>query len=60
MKKVVIITAGHENSNESDKVEILLEPIDADTAEEIRAKLEREIGVQVVEGEKEADKEAGA
>jgi uncharacterized membrane protein YdbT with pleckstrin-like domain len=58
LSKVIIMTAGHEESSEHEKTEILLEPIDRETAEEIRAKLEREIGVQVVESEKEADREA--
>jgi uncharacterized membrane protein YdbT with pleckstrin-like domain len=58
LSKVIIMTAGHEESDEHEKTEIILEPVDRDTAEEIRSKLEREIGVQVVEDEKEADKEA--
>lgn len=59
LSKVVILSAGHEESSEHENTEIVLEPIDVEIAEEIRTKLEREIGVQVVKNEKEADKEIG-
>ena len=58
LSKVTITTAGHEEPNEHGKSEIILEPLDVDIAEEIRVKLEREIGVQVVESEDKADVEA--
>ncbi len=58
LSKIIFITAGHEEAGEHEQTEIVLAPIDKDRAEEIREKLEREIGVQVVEDEKKADEEA--
>jgi len=58
LSKLTIITAGHEEADEHESVEIILEPINEDVAVEIRSKLQREIGVQVIESEKKADEEA--
>ena len=55
VSRVVIITAGHENSGMNDNLETVLEPIDTTLAEEIRGALQSRIGVQVVESEKEAE-----
>ncbi|MGC9605758.1 MAG: PH domain-containing protein [Minisyncoccia bacterium] len=55
--RVVIDSAGHEEKTEDNETDIVLEPIDKETADEIRLMLQRKIGVQVVEGEKEADTE---
>ena len=58
LSRLVIITAGHEEGGEKGDAEVWLEPINTNIAEEIQEQLEREIGVQVVEGEKEADQQA--
>jgi uncharacterized membrane protein YdbT with pleckstrin-like domain len=56
--RVVIDSAGHEEKDEHNETDIILDPIDKETADEIRLMLQRKIGVQVVEGEREADSEA--
>lgn len=60
--RVVINSAGHEEAathfTPAEETDIVLDPIDKDVAEEIRLMLQRKIGVQVVEGEREADREA--
>jgi len=63
--RLVIHSAGHEEAADatagsSDEDEIVLDPIAADLADDIRLELQRKIGVQVVEGEHEADTEATA
>jgi len=59
--RIVIESAGEETPGEPiDESEIILDPVDKDTAEEIRAMLGRKIGVQVVKGEAEADREAAS
>ena len=58
--RVIIDSAGHEEQDEHNETDIILDPVDKELAEEIRLMLQRKIGVQVVEGEKEADKEASA
>ena len=60
LAKVVMTTAGHEESGEKGMSEIVLEPLDKDVAQEIRTLLERKIGVQVVVDESVADKQAQA
>ncbi|MFA6295465.1 MAG: PH domain-containing protein [Candidatus Paceibacterota bacterium] len=57
VSKVIIDSAGHEETGEFNETDILLEPIDREVAEEIRIILQRKIGVQVIEHEKEADKD---
>lgn len=57
--RVVIDSAGHEEKSEQNETDIILEPIDREAAEDIRLMLQRKIGVQVVEQQKEADTEAG-
>lgn len=57
VSRVVVITAGHEDSNMHDDTEMILEPIDKALAEEIRRALQARIGVQVVESEKQAESE---
>jgi uncharacterized membrane protein YdbT with pleckstrin-like domain len=59
MSILVIMTAGTIETHGRETSKILLEPIDKDAAEEILSKLQREIGVQVVETEGEADREYG-
>ena len=59
LSKLNIQTAGHVEKGEEGSAEIVLEPIERDMAEDIRIKLQREVGVQVVESEEKADKEAG-
>ena len=58
--RVVIDSAGHEEAGEHSETDIILEPLDMAMADEVRLLLQRKIGVQVVEGEKEADAEAQA
>ncbi len=57
LSKLSIITAGHEESTEHEKVEVVIEPIQKEVAEDIRQMLERKIGVQVVKSVVEADTE---
>lgn len=58
VSKLVMITAGHEDKGEeSDGTDTVLDPIDRSIGEEMRTFLERRIGVQIVEGEAQADKE---
>ncbi len=55
VSRIIIESAGHEDSKEQSETQILLEPIDKEMAEEIRQLLQRRIGVQVIEHEREAD-----
>ena len=57
LSKLTIITAGHEESTEHEKVEVIIEPIQKEVAEDIRQMLERKIGVQVTRSVEEADTE---
>jgi len=57
LSKLVMITAGHDDPGTNEEADTVLDPIDKDTAEEIRVFLERKIGVQVTEGTIQADKE---
>jgi len=58
--RVIIDSAGHEEVSEKNETDIILDPIDMEAAEEIRVMMQRRIGVQVVEGDKAADREFGA
>ena len=58
--RMVINSAGQEEPDEKDETDIVLDPIDKMVAEEVRLMLQRKIGVQVVESEDEADREAAA
>jgi uncharacterized membrane protein YdbT with pleckstrin-like domain len=60
VSKLVMITAGHDDPGTNEEADTVLDPIDKDTAEEIRVFLERKIGVQVTEGTVQADKEEEA
>ena len=60
LSKLTIITAGHEESAEHEKVEAILDPVEKGIAEEIRVMLERKIGVQVTKTVEEADEESSA
>jgi uncharacterized membrane protein YdbT with pleckstrin-like domain len=57
VSKVIIDSAGHEDYREQNITNISLEPIEKNLAREIQDLLERKIGVQVVESEREADRE---
>lgn len=57
VSRLVMITGGHEEEADHDPTDTIFDPIDADLAEEVRAFLERRIGVQVIEGTVQADKE---
>ncbi len=57
VSKLIIDSAGHEEKDEQNETDLILEPLDKDTAEDIRVFLQRKIGVQVVVGEHDADKE---
>jgi uncharacterized membrane protein YdbT with pleckstrin-like domain len=60
LSKVTMMTAGHEEAGEQGMSQIVLEPIEKELAEEVRAFLERKIGVQVTEDQSVADREAAA
>ncbi len=49
VSKLYIDSAGHEEPNGADVSEIILQPIERDLADEIRALLQHRIGVQIVE-----------
>jgi len=55
LSKITLTTAGHSGNTDST---VILEPIDEDLAEQIRQKLQREIGVQVIEKTDQADEES--
>ncbi len=58
VSKLVMMTAGHaDKGQENDGTDTVFDPIDKDLAEEMRAFLERKIGVQVIEGTVQADTE---
>jgi len=48
LSRLTIITAGHEEVSEHERVEVVLEPLQKEVASDIREMLERKIGVQVV------------
>jgi uncharacterized membrane protein YdbT with pleckstrin-like domain len=60
--RVVINSAGHEEPaarfRPEEETNIILDPVDVALAEDVRLFLQRKIGVQVVEGERESDREA--
>ena len=57
LSKLVLRTAGTEEKNELGLIDIHIDPIDKNTAEEIKTMLGRKIGVQIVKDETRADKE---
>ena len=57
VSRLVVITAGDDDSGTGAESDTVFDPIDADIAEEIREVLQRRIGVQVVEGESKADQD---
>ncbi len=57
VSRLVLTTAGTEDAKAGTDSDTIFDPIDADIAEEVRVMLQRRIGVQVVEGEKSADKD---
>ncbi len=57
VSRVLIDSSANENADEQNEADIILEPIDWEKAEEISELLERRIGVQVIESEKQADQE---
>ena len=57
LSRLVVFSAGHEEPGEPDQTNTIFDPMDYEIAEEIRVLLGRRIGVQVIEGEKEADRE---
>jgi uncharacterized membrane protein YdbT with pleckstrin-like domain len=58
--RLIIDSAGHEEADEKNETNIILDPIEEGMAEDIRTMMQRKIGVQVVVGEDQADKEAAA
>lgn len=56
ISRLVVISAGNEQSMDGDQVDTVFDPIDKEIAETIRVILDRRIGVQVIEHETEADK----
>jgi len=57
VSRLVMITAGHEEAKEGTETDTIFDPIDADLAEEIRTFLEKRIGVQVIEGTFQSNRE---
>ncbi len=57
VSRLVMITAGHESPEAHDQTDTAFDPIDKALAEEVRAFLERKIGVQIIEGTVQADTE---
>jgi len=57
LSRLVVLSAGDEQSLEGDQIDTVFDPIDSEIAEEIRGLLGRRIGVQVVEHESEADQQ---
>ena len=49
VSRLIMITAGHEDSVDHEQVDTIFDPIDADLAVEIREYLDKKIGVQMVE-----------
>ena len=60
LSRLIIDSAGHEEKDEHNETDVILEPLNKETAEEIRSFLERKIGVQIVVDQKVADAESGA
>ncbi len=56
ISRLVVISAGNEQSMDGDQVDTVFDPIDKEIAEEIREILDRRIGIQVIEHETEADR----
>lgn len=56
LSRLVIVSAGNEQSLDGDQVDTVFDPIDYEIAEEIREILDRRIGVQIIEHESEANK----
>jgi uncharacterized membrane protein YdbT with pleckstrin-like domain len=57
VSRLVMITAGDDDPGENEEADTVLDPIDKSIAEDIRELLEHKIGVQVIEGTIQADKE---
>ena len=57
VSRLIMITAGREDTEDHNEADTIFDPIDADLAVEIRVFLERKIGVQVIERMVQADKE---
>ena len=57
VSRLIMITAGREDSQDHNEADTVFDPIDAELAVEIRVYLERKIGVQVIERMVQADKE---
>ncbi len=52
VSRLVITTAGHDESGGHEETEIVFDPVDKDIADEMQSMLQARIGVQVVEEEK--------
>ncbi len=50
VSRLVLVTAGHADKS-NDGTDTVFDPIDSDIADEVRAMLQKRVGVQVVEGE---------
>ncbi len=57
VSRLIMITAGREDTADHNEADTIFDPIDADLAVDIRVFLERKIGVQVIERMVQADKE---
>jgi uncharacterized membrane protein YdbT with pleckstrin-like domain len=58
LSRLIIDSAGHEEKEEQNETDIILEPLDVTVAGDIRNFLKRRVGVQVVVDEKVADVES--
>ncbi|MFA6601982.1 MAG: PH domain-containing protein [Candidatus Paceibacterota bacterium] len=58
LSRIIIDSAGHEEIDERNETNIILDPIDRELGEQIFRCLQRKIGVQVVETDTKADREA--
>lgn len=57
VSRLIIDSAGHEEAEEHNETDIILEPLDKGVAEDIRSFLDRRIGVQIVKDVKEEDRD---
>jgi len=57
VSRLIMITAGREDSEDHNEADTIFDPIDAELAVEMRVFLERKIGVQVIERMVQADQE---
>ena len=57
LSRFIIDSSGHKEVEEQNETDIILEPLRKEVAEELFEMMQRKIGVQVVEGQAEADRQ---